>query len=214
MRLLIVAATEGELVPLLSGLPEGRHRVDRLVTGVGMVATSARVSRALAREAYDLALNVGLCGTFDRTLPLGSVVHVTTDGLPELGVEDGPAFVPAAAIGLVSADEPPFAGGRLVNPAPPVSTALAALPRVAGITVNTVHGDDTSIASVVDRCRPQVESMEGAAFMYACLIAGVPFAQIRAVSNLVERRNRAAWKVPEALEALGRTTRRILGDLP
>ena len=35
--------------------------------------------------------------------------------------------------------------------------------------------------------------MEGAAFMYACLIAGVPFAQVRAVSNRVERRNRAAW---------------------
>ena len=32
--------------------------------------------------------------------------------------------------------------------------------------------------------------MEGAAFMYACLIQGVPFAQVRAVSNIVERRNR------------------------
>ena len=29
--------------------------------------------------------------------------------------------------------------------------------------------------------------MEGAAFMYACLIQDVPFAQVRAVSNMVER---------------------------
>jgi hypothetical protein len=33
----------------------------------------------------------------------------------------------------------------------------------------------------------------------------VPFAQIRAVSNVVERRNRGAWKVQEAIDALGET---------
>ena len=40
--------------------------------------------------------------------------------------------------------------------------------------------------------------MEGAAFMYACLVQGLPFAQVRAVSNVVERRNRGAWKMAEA----------------
>ena len=34
--------------------------------------------------------------------------------------------------------------------------------------------------------------------MYACLIQGSPFAQVRAVSNFVERRNRGAWKIGEA----------------
>ena len=52
--------------------------------------------------------------------------------------------------------------------------------------------------------------MEGAAFMYACLMHGVPFAQIRAVSNVVERRNRAAWKVQEAIDALGETALEVV----
>jgi futalosine hydrolase len=52
--------------------------------------------------------------------------------------------------------------------------------------------------------------MEGAAFMYACLIADVPFAEIRAVSNKVERRNREAWKLKEAVENLADTARRII----
>ena len=39
--------------------------------------------------------------------------------------------------------------------------------------------------------------------MYACLVHGVSFAQVRAVSNIVERRNRAAWKLREAIDALG-----------
>jgi futalosine hydrolase len=35
--------------------------------------------------------------------------------------------------------------------------------------------------------------------MYACLIHHVPFAEVRAVSNVVETRNRAAWKLTEAI---------------
>jgi len=54
--------------------------------------------------------------------------------------------------------------------------------------------------------------MEGAAFMYACLIAGVPFAQVRAVSNRVERRNRAAWDLAGAIENLGRVSLKLLGS--
>ncbi len=211
MRVLIVAATEGELARVVTD--STRHQVATLVTGVGMVATAAHVSRALAREAYDVALNVGLCGAFDRALPLGAVVHVVRDHCSELGVEDGATFVTAAEIGLVAAEEPPYTGGLLLNDRPPTCAALDTLPRVTGITVNTVHGDEHSIAAVMSRCQPQVESMEGAAFMYACLVAGVRFAQVRAVSNYVERRNRAAWDIPAAVTALGRTTTSILEQL-
>ena len=70
--------------------------------------------------------------------------------------------------------------------------------------MNTVHGHEPSIAATVESLAPQIESMEGAAFMYACLMHQVPFAQVRAVSNVVERRNRSAWKVREALDALAR----------
>jgi futalosine hydrolase len=81
---------------------------------------------------------------------------------------------------------------------------------VNGITVNTVHGDEGSIAEVVARCKPAVESMEGAAFMYACLVAGIPFAQVRAVSNRVERRNRDAWNIAGAVQELGRVALHLL----
>jgi futalosine hydrolase len=76
--------------------------------------------------------------------------------------------------------------------------------------VNTVHGNPASISAVVERCRPDIESMEGAAFMYACRVAGVPFAQVRAVSNRVEQRNRAAWDLPGAIAAVNRIALTIL----
>jgi futalosine hydrolase len=48
--------------------------------------------------------------------------------------------------------------------------------------------------------------------MYACLVHGVAFAQVRAISNIVERRNRAAWKLAEAIDALGRMMVRIIDE--
>jgi futalosine hydrolase len=49
--------------------------------------------------------------------------------------------------------------------------------------------------------------------MYACLINNVPFAQVRAVSNIIEKRNREAWNLGEAIGSLGRTAVAILEDL-
>jgi len=97
-----------------------------------------------------------------------------------------------------------------MNPAPPRNEALANLTAVQGITVNTVHGHERSITEVRERCQPQVESMEGAAFMYACLVNHIPFAEIRAISNVVERRNRAAWRMAEAIGNLNDTALRII----
>lgn len=213
MRVLVVAATDGELASLDARTLTDKHSIDRLITGVGMVATAAAVARALARTPYEIALNIGVCGAFDRAMPLATVVHVVSDHLSELGVEDGSAFLAADDMGLVEADAPPLTGGRLVNANPPDSPTLRQLPQVRGITVNTVHGDETSIAAVRARLHPDVESMEGAAFMYACLTAGVPFAQVRAVSNHVERRNRAAWQLQDAIAALGLTATALINEL-
>ena len=214
MRILLVAATAPEVACLAATLPTiARHDVEILTTGVGMVATAARCAQTLARTPYDLALNVGLCGSFDVGLPLGTVVHIVKDRLAELGAEDGEGFLTLRDLGLIADSEFPTQGGELVNAKPPRSGALTALPAVTGITVNTVHGSERSIAKVSRRFAPQVESMEGAAFMYACLINQVPFAQVRAVSNRVEKRNRSAWRIADAVANLETTTRAILETL-
>jgi futalosine hydrolase len=212
VRVLIVAATAAELGPCLPRL-QATSGVEVLVTGVGMVATAARCAGALAREKYDLALNLGVCGSFDPTFQPGATVHIVSDGVPELGAEDGEDLLTVQQLQLLGDDEFPFRGGRLINEHPPDIPLLRALPAVRGITVNTVHGRERSIEAVVRRFQPQVESMEGAAFMYACLIEGVAFAQIRTVSNVVERRNRSAWKLKEAVDNLSAVALDILENV-
>ena len=223
MRILVVAATDVEIAPLVSKLrftsdsgsritqyAHAGHDVDVLTTGVGMVATAAWCSRAFARATYGLALNAGVCGSFDPALAPCTAVHVVSDRIAELGAEDDGAFLTIQDLNLLGENEFPFTSGQLVNARPPANQALVALPAVTGVTVNTVHGADHSIAAVVRRFNPQVESMEGAAFMYACLVQGLPFIQLRAVSNVVQKRNRAAWKMADAVDALGRAALDIL----
>jgi futalosine hydrolase len=218
VRILIVAATEAEVVPILERMystptvdtcvdsyTHGPHEIDVLITGVGMVATAAWCSRALAQNTYDLALNIGVCGSFDSFIEPGTVVHVVSDRLAELGAEDGDAFLTLDDLQLSGESE-------FANLDPPSNPGLEQLPAVTGITVNTVHGSERTIAVVTERFNPQVESMEGAAFMYACLIHKVAFAQVRAVSNLVERRNRDSWKLAEAIQNLSVETLRIINN--
>src|SRR5688572_6300919 len=223
MRLLLVAATELELAPLVASLTpasppfdrvraytHAAHHVDILTTGVGMVATATWCARVLSRQEYDLVVNLGVCGSFTPAYPPGTVVHVAADCIPELGAEDDQDFLTVQQLGLLGPDEPPFSGGRLVNPEAPTNRVIGGLRPVTGITVNTVHGNERSIVQVVERFQPVVETMEGAAFMYACLVSGAPFAQVRAVSNLVEKRNRGAWKLAEAVAALNDVALRLI----
>jgi futalosine hydrolase len=225
MHILVVTATDTEIAPLTAKLCDGsesgprvktyahaRHDIDVLTTGVGMVATAAWCSRVLTQTRYDLALNFGVCGSFDPKLALTQVVHVVSDRIAELGAEDDESFLTIQELKLLDDNEFPFECGRLLNLSPLASATLAKLTAVNGITVNTVHGNERLIASVTRRFQPQVESMEGAAFMYACMIHGVAFSQVRAVSNLVEKRNREAWNLSGAIRNLTDLALKILEE--
>src|SRR5881394_4168123 len=95
----------------------GLHEVDVLITGVGMVATAVWCSRALSQQTYDLALNLGVCGSFDEFIEPGTVVHVTSDRLAELGAEDGEQFLTLAELELPGESE-------FVNLDPPSSAEI------------------------------------------------------------------------------------------
>lgn len=197
MRLLIVSATEAEIRPYLKEIAESGNGTDVLITGVGVPATTYRLTRALMQGRYDLAINAGIAGSFDRKLPLGTVVQVVSDGFADLGAEDGADFLDLFRLGLAEPDTHPFTGGRLEN-----RFRAEGLQEAQGITVNTVHGREESIRACQARFPAVTESMEGAAFFYVCLNENIPCLQIRALSNYVERRSRANWNIPLAVSAL------------
>jgi futalosine hydrolase len=72
---------------------------------------------------------------------------------------------------------------------------------VRAASVNMLTDDTQLIKAIYDAFQPAVESMEGAAFHYVCLMKGLPFLQIRGISNLVGVRDKSKWKTKEALSA-------------
>jgi futalosine hydrolase len=163
-----------------------------------MVATAFALGKHLSANKYDLVLNLGIAGSFDRSIALGEVVEITNDTLAELGAEDDNEFLSIDTMG--------FGEGRFY-PSKKLTDLYNLfntfnLKQAAAITVNTVHGNEASIKKVTERLHPQVESMEGAAFFYACKQMDIPCLQIRAVSNYVEKRNRENWNIGLAIKNL------------
>ncbi len=212
MKTLIVSATHLELKPLLDKA-EKINRIDDklssyhldgnefylLCTGVGMVATSFHMGRVLSSHKYDRVINAGIAGSFEKNIPLGTVVEIVEDQFPEMGAEDGEHFLSLLDLELIEADDFPYQSGVLSNEQEIWDLTY---PKVKSITVNTAHGSEERIAKTEQRLRPQVESMEGAAFFYACKTAKIPCVQIRAISNYVERRDKASWDIPRAIQRL------------
>jgi len=201
MKILVVVATSPEVEGLKNALSTDELKaVDFLITGVGMVNTTFELTRLLSSTKYNYIINIGIAGSFDRTISLGEVVWVRKELFSEMGAEDGDDFLSLIQLGLQSHDEFPFEWGELKAPILPELNTLAQLKQVRGITVNKVHGNDESILKTNMQFSPQVESMEGAAVFYVALKMNIPCIQIRSISNYVERRNRDAWQIPLALK--------------
>jgi len=208
MNILIVSATQFEVKPLLDylhieeaeiGINKGvttiqENSVTILITGIGMVNTAYMIGK-YNKSSYDLVLNVGVCGSFNRNLELGELVNITEDVLSELGAENGDAFL--------TYDQLNLEGSHIFkNQFTSKNKLINILKKVKGITVNTIHGNETSILKVSELYNPDTESMEGAAFFAACHQNINNFLQIRSISNYVEKRDKSKWKMPLAIKNL------------
>ena len=213
MKLLLAAATEGEIKPILHWLEQERYEVDVRITGVGMMATAWELGRYFARHKPDLAIQAGIAGSFRHNWPLGETVLVTRETLGDLGAEDHHEFRDLFEIGLWQPGMPPFTDKELINTLPLFPESLQGLPQVAGVTVNTVSGSAAAIDRLTQKYRPDVESMEGAPFHYCCLLEEVPFLQLRTISNYVEIRDKSRWNIPLAIQNLNNTLQALLAEL-
>jgi len=207
MRVLLVVATEAEIAPFAAMLekfnPPAPYTLEIIVTGVGIPATILKLSQHLAVNRYDFILNVGIGGAISEALKIPSLVWVVRDEFYEWGAEDHGEIISVFELGLIGKNDFPFRDGGVIGSDLPSFVKSSAIPELNGITVMRVHGNADSITRL-RRYRPDasLESMEGAAVMYTASSFSIPCLQLRAISNRVEPRNRAAWKINEAIELL------------
>lgn len=210
MRVIITAATAAEWMPsfvninnLFTG-DSNRFKVQFHQTGVGMLATAVSLTKLVFEEKPDLIIQAGIAGSFDYTLPLGKVITVNEESLGDIGVEEEGKWKDLFDLKLEKSSYPPFEKRKLPNPWLSKFNLLK-LPEISGITVNEISTNPERIQQLVKKYDPVIESMEGAALHYVCLLANIPFIQIRSVSNYIGERYKANWKMKEAVDNLNGT---------
>ena len=216
MDILLTAATKFEIQPTLQLLQkEGfiihGHKIDILITGVGMVSTTYNLTTKLIGKKYGFIIQAGIAGTFSNDLLLGETVLVKQDAFGDIGMEEKGNFTTVFDAGFAAKDEFPFTDGWLVNNNKMLTTSL--LKKVSAITVNKVSDSLLQRQQAIQYFEPQAESMEGAAFHYVCLQQKLNFIQLRSISNAVGDRDKSRWRIKDAIDNLNTELEKLLLQL-
>lgn len=210
---LLIAATSAEIMDICGPIePYQLTDINQdwsvLVTGVGIVPTVFHLTKVFSSNNFQFVLNVGIAGAINRKLSIGQTVNIVSEEFALWGSEDNDDFLSVFKTGFQNPNEYPFSNGKIL----PLQSDfnLSLIEKVSGITVQTVTGSVKSIDLLNQHHHADVESMEGAAVFYVASQFNIPAAQIRAISNYVEPRNRDNWKVKDALTALSAVVKPIL----
>ncbi|MBE1485477.1 futalosine hydrolase [Plantactinospora soyae] len=198
---LIVTAVPAEADAVRAGLVGDAVTVEPV--GVGPAAAAAGTARliALAEAAgrpYRAVLSAGIGGGFPGLAPVGSIVVATRSVAADLGAESPDGFLTLDELGF----------GATSAPADPALLEIlrSGLPHAvtgAVLTLGTVTGTTATTLALLARHPDAVaEAMEGYGVAVAAAGAGLPFAELRAVSNPIGPRDRSAWRIGDAFAAL------------
>jgi len=230
--LIVTAATEKEMHAAFgfAGGPDARLGQDAeitvggrklllCVTGVGLVSAALAAGRLLERPGVEGLITVGIAGAYNiNEFPLASTCFAWREIWPEYGLLDEDGGVDAKGIGFPQLEA---AGGKPVwdtvslNPTNDAArmglTLGAGWARASAISVAGVTGTDERAGWLQAAYTADIENMEGFALALGAARAGVPFLELRTVSNLVGSRVAQDWDVKGALGALGKGVRTLLG---
>ena len=214
MNCLLVSATAFEISPFLAKYRSANQagiNMDVSVTGIGLISTVYSLMKQISIKKPDIIIQAGIGGCFDKNIALGSVLAVKKDTIADLGVIEQRELKSLFDMGFIKPNRHPFSNGWLVNREKVLKSVR--LKKVSAVSVNHI----TTSRSIIDEYRkkfdPVIESMEGAALHYVCLLEKIPFLQLRSVSNYVGERNKKKWLIKESIENLNNELSNLLAIL-
>ena len=166
------------------------------ILGIGILNFATNLTFLLGdAKRHGIAISavfiLGVCGAYPgRGIDVLDVVRVDAESVGDMGYQDRDgSFYPFPS--SVRATAPEHAPAHLQK-----------LKSVVGLTVNRCTGTEELGQSRSRMFDADIENMEGAAGISACMAYRVPVFEIRAVSNMATTRDRESWKFNEALAAL------------
>lgn len=183
-----------------------------------------------------LVLQVGIAGALPSSglrsgAAIGDLVIATQEVYSDTGSSSPDGWIPAGELGLPIG----LVGGTESGGSFPLDYSLvkAAIEVIEAIDWTETNGVDTSPALLSGPCVTSsmatglrsdaeatakrwsalAESMEGAAAAHLCALYGVPFLEVRGISNLADDRDRDAWQVDRAVAVMARAALAVVAAL-
>lgn len=214
MNILLCAATVTEITPFLKNLRRSDFvpgTIDVLITGIGLTAATYSITKQISIKKPELIIQAGVAGCFNKKIHLGTVVTVSQETVADQGVIETNRFKTIFDLKLVQKNKYPFSKGWLINKNSILKKSH--LRSVKGISVNEITTSLQKIKFYKQVFNPVIESMEGAALHYVCLMEKIPFIQLRSISNYVGERNKEKWNMKESVINLNRELFNLLENI-
>lgn len=195
MNILVVAATSFEV----QAFAESHPSAEILITGVGIPYSMYSLTEYLQNKKFDVIIQAGVAGAFDRNILLSKVFIVKEDVFATTGILEKNEFITLSEAKL-KVDSDIFIKDKLINTGKILNTI--SLPFANSITVDTVTDNKDLNNLFQKKYSAGLESMEGAVLHYVALKKKIPFLQIRSVSNYVGERDKSKWQLQPAIKSL------------
>lgn len=217
--ILAVAATEFEMEKLFQCPEWPMDKCETLTAGVGLLETAVRLSRCLQDSDHNFkaVVNFGVGGAYLQP-PSGAQIGLLElclaerEVLGDFGISYGDEMEPLpqelVGSGLFHLDKRlyDFAGSVLEKHGQNFTSGTF-------ITVNGVSGTRKRGDALGKKFHGVCENMEGAAVARVCEEFSIPMVELRCISNYVEDRNLAGWKLQEACIESGRMAALIIKEI-
>ena len=211
MQIAIVSATDFEQNLFDLNALQKQHSVKFYTHGIGLMLSTFHLSE-IVKSKPDLIIQCGLAGTYQNHLKIGETVIVENEILGDTGAQDHMDQLDLFDMQFMNANEFPFSNSMLKNEY--VTHLNTSLKKVTGLTVNLSSGNASTIELRKKKYNADIETMEGAVLHYVCLQKEIPHIQFRAISNLVEPRNKDNWKIKEAIESYTLAITEFIHQIP
>jgi futalosine hydrolase len=216
---LAVAATEMEMAPLGRMLAASKVPCVTLVAGVGPVESALRMARFLCTDGRHIRgiVNFGVAGAYinlqgyQSAAPL-DVCLAEREIAGDFGIcyGDNMDYLPEELTGRIAYD----IDRSLLLQAGLILQRNDLHPHVGTfVTVNAVSGTRARGENLRQQWQGLCENMEGASIARVAEAFGLPFLEVRSISNMVENRNSQNWQLDEACEVAAGAAFLLLREL-
>jgi futalosine hydrolase len=162
--------------------------------GFGLIAAAARTMQVIAQRRPSRVILVGIAGTLDPSVAVGTAIEFGSVAVDGIGVGFGGSFRNAAAMGWSHWHDPLAS----VTIGDRVELQNFGGPELLSVCAASADSNHASLRRQV-YCNAVAEDMEGFGVAMACQLMHVPLRIVRGISNVAGNRDFKTWQVELAL---------------